>query len=40
LPELKKDEILQDVQNFLSEDEKIWYANRGKSAADEKDCVS
>jgi SpoVK/Ycf46/Vps4 family AAA+-type ATPase len=28
---LKKDEVLEDVQCFLSDEEKAWYANRGES---------
>jgi hypothetical protein len=31
---LKKDEVLEDVQCFLSDEEKVWYANRGKSLKD------
>lgn len=30
LPESKKDEILKDVECFLSDVEKAWYASRGK----------
>lgn len=34
LPGTVKDDLLKDVKNFVSEDEKTWYASRGKLPAD------